>query len=188
MEIAGSHVSAHVVRSRGGSVPSPEDFFLAVDALRRERYASPPPPNGDDPCEPSFVPCTRGSSGLWARRAPRFPTIRGVFWNCTWTEGSGALVRCFWWRSSPTLGEGSGSSPGPTRTHVVFVFVYSILCCNDMQALRLLSSAEPFFRSECRVSSCIVYTELARRAPTTVLADLRAALLARRALTTVLAD
>ena len=37
MEIAGSHVSAHVVRSRGGSVPSPEDFFLAVDALRREQ-------------------------------------------------------------------------------------------------------------------------------------------------------
>ena len=43
MEIAGSHVSAHVVQSRGGSVPSPEDFFLAVDALRRERVAQAPP-------------------------------------------------------------------------------------------------------------------------------------------------
>ena len=44
MEIAGSHVSAHVVQSLGG-VPSPEAFHAAVETLRRTRT----PSNDDDP-------------------------------------------------------------------------------------------------------------------------------------------
>ena len=48
--------------------------------------------------------------------------------------------------------EPATAASGPTRSHVVFVFVdSSILCCNDMQALRLSSSVEasrnPFFVS-----------------------------------------
>ena len=44
MEIAGSHVSTHVVQSMGG-VPSPEAFHAAVETLRRTRS----PSNDDDP-------------------------------------------------------------------------------------------------------------------------------------------
>ena len=44
MEIAGSHVSAHVVQSLG-CVPSPEAFHAAVETLRRTRT----PSNDDDP-------------------------------------------------------------------------------------------------------------------------------------------
>lgn len=48
MEIAGSHVSAHVVQSLGG-VPSPEAFHAAVETLRRTRSADQTPSNDDDP-------------------------------------------------------------------------------------------------------------------------------------------